>query len=103
VTRPWRSWAAAMACLVVPWVARAPLVARQATARELPAPLRAAREVTGGARWDEIREITAEGTKTSFGLTGRFRSREDLATGEFEARADYGLLANGEGVDRAGR
>jgi hypothetical protein len=58
---------------------------------------------TGGARWDSVRTIRAAGEKTSFGLKGPYSSAEDLVTGRFVRRADYGLLANAEGLDEAGR
>jgi hypothetical protein len=58
---------------------------------------------TGGARWDGVRALVAVGEKTSFGLTGPYLAVEDLATGRFARHADYGLFANAEGLDEAGR
>jgi hypothetical protein len=67
---------------------------------DLLAQLRAA---AGGAAWDRVAAVTAVGQKTSFGLKGPYRASEDLATGRFVRRADYGLLRNAEGLDAAGR
>jgi hypothetical protein len=61
------------------------------------------RAATGGAAWDRVRALSAVGKKTSFGLTGPYRSTEDLVSGRFARRSDYGLLANAEGLDEAGR
>ena len=58
---------------------------------------------SGGSKWDAVTLITADGEKESFGLTGKFHSVEEVSTGFFKSRADYGLLANAEGLDRAGR
>src|SRR5947209_537214 len=70
------------------------------SAAELLAQVKAA---TGGARWDEVQALSAVGEKTSFGLTGPYRSAEALATGRFARGADYGLFRNAEGQDEAGR
>jgi len=50
-----------------------------------------------------VRSLTAQGVKTSFGLSGPYRATEDLSTGRFVRGADYGLFANAEGLDAAGR
>ena len=83
-------------------LAAAPASAQQpeASAAALLARLKAA---TGGERWDRATTVSAAGEKTSFGLKGAYGSAEDLATGRFARRSDYGLLANAEGLDDAGR
>ena len=58
---------------------------------------------SGGSRWDAVKLITADGEKKSFGLVGKYQSTEELSTGFFERRGNYGLLANAEGLDRSGR
>jgi Aspartyl protease len=73
------------------------------TAPQLPAELQQMKAATGGHKWDLVTVLTADGEKTSFGLTGKFHLAEELTTGFFDARADYGLFANGEGLDRYGR
>jgi hypothetical protein len=65
--------------------------------------LRRMKAVAGGQKWDAVTMLTADGAKTSFGMTGKFYLAEELTTGFFEARADYGLFANGEGLDQSGR
>jgi hypothetical protein len=65
--------------------------------------LRQVKETSGGAAWDGAELIVADGTKESFGLTGRYQSAEDVRTGWFKRSADYQLLANAEGLDGAGR
>jgi len=81
----WRSWPAVDSTLVVP------------------PELRQMKVAMGGAQWDLITVISAEGEKTSFGLTGKFHLVEDLMSGAFEARCDYGIFPNAEGMDRLGR
>jgi len=61
------------------------------------------RRAAGGARWDAGAALVAEGEKTSFGLTGEFRSIEDLRTGHFRRDGSYPLFANAEGLDGVGR
>ncbi len=65
--------------------------------------LQALKAASGGAKWDAVGGVTAEGEKTSSGLTGRYHSVDDLRSGQFDRGADYGILANAEGLDRAGR
>jgi hypothetical protein len=69
----------------------------------VPPELRQMKVAMGGAQWDLITVISAEGEKTSFGLTGKFHLVEDLMSGAFEARCDYGIFPNAEGMDRLGR
>jgi Aspartyl protease len=57
----------------------------------------------GGERWDHVATLSAIGEKTSFGLVGPYSAIEDLVTGRFARRCDYGLLANAEGLDALGR
>jgi Aspartyl protease len=73
------------------------------TTPQLPAELQQMKAATGGQKWDLVTVLTGDGEKTSFGLTGKIHLAEELTTGFFEARADYGLFANGEGLDRSGR
>src|SRR5947209_6166007 len=65
--------------------------------------LAALKAATGGAAWDAGGAIVTEGRKTSFGLTGPYEAVEDLTSGRFVRRADYGLLRNAEGLDARGR
>lgn len=73
------------------------------TTQVVPAALRQMKAAMGGAQWDVIAVISAEGEKTSFGLTGKFHLVEDLRSGAFEASCDYGIFPNAEGMDRLGR
>jgi len=57
----------------------------------------------GGDRWDAVQEIDGEGEKTSFGLSGGFRTRGQLTTGFFTHEAKYSIFSNAEGLDRNGR
>jgi hypothetical protein len=95
-----RGLAAAVLALGLAASGRALAQPADASAAELLAQVKAA---TGGARWDEVQALSAVGEKTSFGLTGPYRSAEDLATGRFARGADYGLFRNAEGLDEGGR
>lgn len=68
-----------------------------------PSDLRAMKNKTGGEMWDSVTALSAQGEKTSFGLTGPFHQVEDVRTGQFESTADYHVFANAEGSDRQGR
>lgn len=70
---------------------------------EVPSDLQQMKAAAGGRKWDSVTTLNGDGEKTSFGLMGKFHLQEDLMTGSFEASADYGLFANAEGLDRAGR
>jgi hypothetical protein len=83
--------------------ATASLASAQPAGSSAAALLAQVKTASGGQRWDSVKTISAVGEKTSFGLTGPYRSVEDLAAGRFVRRADYGLFANGEGLDEAGR
>ena len=65
--------------------------------------LAAMRLAMGGGAWSTAGTLRAEGRKTSFGLDGRYEATESLRDGRFVRRADYGLMANAEGLDGAGR
>ncbi|HEV2530589.1 pepsin/retropepsin-like aspartic protease family protein [Phenylobacterium sp.] len=65
--------------------------------------LAALKAATGGSGWDSGGALVTEGRKTSFGLTGPYEAVEDLTSGRFVRRADYGLFRNAEGLDAQGR
>jgi len=57
----------------------------------------------GGRRWDSIAVISAEGSKSSYGMHGKYRSIDQLSNGFFLRRAEYPLFLNAEGLDGMGR
>jgi hypothetical protein len=89
--------------LIALLLSAAPAVAQQPQASAAAAVLARLKAATGGVAWDRVAMIGATGEKTSFGLKGPYSSSEDLATGRFARRSDYGLHANAEGLDEAGR
>jgi hypothetical protein len=58
---------------------------------------------SGGPEWNYVHALVGEGEKTSFGLTGKFRQIEDLATGHFLRQAEYEFFSNAGGMDESGR
>jgi hypothetical protein len=69
----------------------------------LPKEIQQLKGASGGSAWDSVTLITADGEKTSFGLVGKYQSVENIGTGHFWRRADYGIFANAEGMDETGR
>jgi len=93
-------WRAALAGLVLAaWIDAGAARAADGAA----AVLAALKAASGGAAWDAGGAIVAEGRKTSFGLSGPYEAVEDLGSGRFVRRADYGLMRNAEGLDGEGR
>lgn len=102
--RPRRRFRRMMAAAALAVAAtRRPAAARTADLERAAEILAGCRDATGGARWDAIGALVAEGEKTSFGLTGTFRSIEELRTGYFRRDGSYPLFANAEGLDGEGR
>lgn len=89
--------------LALCWAAAASAAGAQPAENAAAVLLAQMKAASGGERWDGVKTLSAVGEKTSFGLSGPYRSAEDLAAGRFARRADYGLFANGEGLDEAGR
>jgi len=58
---------------------------------------------SGGAAWDKITSLTADGEITSSGLTGKYHEVVDLLTGQFSAREQYEPFTEAKGLDAAGR
>jgi len=76
------------------------LVFGASTASAAPQPLLAQlRDAAGGAAWDHVQGLQAQGRIVSSGLPGSWTRDEDLASGRWSARIDLGVYRAGEGDD----
>lgn len=65
--------------------------------------LHAMRQAYGGARWQRVGALLAEGEETSEGLAGPYAAAVDLRHEHWAVRVRNALLATADGVDAQGR
>lgn len=74
-------------------------IAAFAAADEIAALLARAKSATGGARWDSVRSVHATGVRSGEGLSGDWRSIEDLPTGRHRIAYRAGSFEHAAGYD----
>lgn len=57
----------------------------------------------GGPAWDAVKTLSAEGTVTAAGLSGKYQVTEDLGSGRFTERDQFEPFTEAEGINSAGR
>jgi predicted aspartyl protease len=55
-----------------------------------------ARQAAGGAAWDSLAALSAEGDETSSGMKGRWTLTQDLKTGLMHQASDFGIIRTEE-------
>lgn len=82
------------------WGALALVLGAVGTANAAPPPLLAqARDAAGGAAWERMQGLQAQGRIVSSGLPGSWSRDEDLASGRWTVRTDLGVYRASEGDD----